>query len=333
MVLKLKAAPPPDSDDDSVVDDDDELSNKRIKLIKEISEPIRENKFASGIVIALDSESDVASTSASMSAAEKKGLKEVKELERELDLKNTFSRETNRRDEDAEMNKYIEEQIRLKREQAKRERDANRTDTKRSLIEGESKSNEADLFALPATVTSTVTENVDDILLHILSQNYSSKLDEKSEAMLSSQMLNGIPEVDLGMSEKIRTIEATEEAKLRLTSTSESTSNSHRSNITSKKTSIPTNFSCNYQSHRGSRDKRDGVLNSQIGPSRGSSHNNHHNHSKVETRLEPVVSVGEEPHEIELKLPTSTGYDHRPPPKGRASDDYYLQKYKKNNRR
>lgn len=34
--------------------------------------------------------------------------------------------------------------------------------------------------------------------------------------MLSNQMLSGIPEVDLGIEAKIRNIEATEEAKLRL---------------------------------------------------------------------------------------------------------------------
>lgn len=35
----------------------------------------------------------------------------------------------------------------------------------------------------------------------------------RSEEMLSNQMLNGIPEVDLGIDAKIRNIEATEEAK------------------------------------------------------------------------------------------------------------------------
>lgn len=34
--------------------------------------------------------------------------------------------------------------------------------------------------------------------------------------MLSNQMLSGIPEVDLGIEAKIKNIEATEEAKLRL---------------------------------------------------------------------------------------------------------------------
>merc|ERR1711937_68204 len=39
---------------------------------------------------------------------------------------------------------------------------------------------------------------------------------KKNEEMLSSQMLSGIPEVDLGIDEKIRNIEATENAKKKL---------------------------------------------------------------------------------------------------------------------
>lgn len=39
---------------------------------------------------------------------------------------------------------------------------------------------------------------------------------QKSEEMLSNQMLSGIPEVDLGIDAKIKNIEATEEAKMKL---------------------------------------------------------------------------------------------------------------------
>lgn len=38
----------------------------------------------------------------------------------------------------------------------------------------------------------------------------------RSEEMLSNQMLNGIPEIDLGIDVKIKNIEATEAAKERL---------------------------------------------------------------------------------------------------------------------
>ena len=49
-------------------------------------------------------------------------------------------------------------------------------------------------------------------LPELLSKSHS----KKNEEMLSSQMLSGIPEVDLGIDEKIRNIEATEFAKKRL---------------------------------------------------------------------------------------------------------------------
>lgn len=39
---------------------------------------------------------------------------------------------------------------------------------------------------------------------------------QRSEEMLSNQMLSGIPEVDLGIDAKIKNIEATEEAKQKL---------------------------------------------------------------------------------------------------------------------
>lgn len=193
MFIKKKAAPPPDSDDDSVGDDND-IVQKRLKLMRESSEKKKPKRnLSGGIIVTSEHQSDATSTSASLSAAEIKGLKEVEELERELDLKNTFSRETNRRDEDAEMNKYIDEQIRQRRLAANRERE-------------QEQASDRDDFLGPSDAADT---KVDDIVLHQLVKNYSTSTDEKSEAMLSSQMLNGIPEVDLGMSERIKTIETT----------------------------------------------------------------------------------------------------------------------------
>ena len=49
-----------------------------------------------------------------------------------------------------------------------------------------------------------------------LPEHLSKSHSKKNEEMLSSQMLSGIPEVDLGIDEKIRNIEATEFAKKRL---------------------------------------------------------------------------------------------------------------------
>lgn len=309
--LKIKAVPIEESDEDDI--SRDELASKRIKLKRERADTEQPTKrFTAGIVVSTDSEVNEHSASASLSAAEKKGLKEVEELERELDLKNTFSKETNRRDEDAEMNKFIEEQIRLRREAAKKERQKLE---EKVTTTGHQDSELSEMFTLP---TST-TDSIDDILLHSLSKHLTSSADERSEAMLSSQMLNGIPEVDLGINERIRTIEATEEAKLRMASSSSSKYQSRKSSA------VPVNYSSNFQQHRCNRDTRDGELKT----TRNDQHTVHNNDTKIVT--EAVVVVGQEPHEVEYRLPNSG--KERPPPRGKASDDYYLSKFKKNNRK
>lgn len=98
-----------------------------------------------------------------------------------------FSAETNIGDTDEEMMKYIEEQLKLKKGiEVDSKDDANRYLTPE----------EAAILALPAHLRENSTK--------------------KSEEMLSNQMLNGIPEVDLGIESKIKNIEATEEAKQKL---------------------------------------------------------------------------------------------------------------------
>uniref|UniRef100_A0A182Y2I7 Telomere length and silencing protein 1 homolog n=1 Tax=Anopheles stephensi TaxID=30069 RepID=A0A182Y2I7_ANOST len=102
-----------------------------------------------------------------------------------------FSAETNKRDEDEEMMKYIEEEL-GKRKGIAQEQD--------NLAEGESSAKylspeEAALLSLPAHLSQTSSQ--------------------RSEEMLSNQMLSGIPEIDLGIEAKIKNIEATEEAKLK----------------------------------------------------------------------------------------------------------------------
>ncbi|XP_076047897.1 splicing factor C9orf78 [Oratosquilla oratoria] len=99
-----------------------------------------------------------------------------------------FSAETNRRDEDAEMQKFIEEN--LAKSKGIRKDDDNKEGNKYLSPE------EAALNSVPSFLRES-----------------SSK---RSEEMLSNQMLSGIPEVDLGLDAKIRNIEATEDAKQRL---------------------------------------------------------------------------------------------------------------------
>uniref|UniRef100_A0A336LWJ6 CSON006734 protein n=1 Tax=Culicoides sonorensis TaxID=179676 RepID=A0A336LWJ6_CULSO len=101
-----------------------------------------------------------------------------------------FSVETNKRDEDEEMMKYIEEQL-AKQKGEKQAQDEAEGNSKKYLTP-----EEAALMALPAHLRNTSTQ--------------------KSEEMLSNQMLNGIPEVDLGIEAKIKNIEATEEAKQKM---------------------------------------------------------------------------------------------------------------------
>lgn len=136
---------------DSEPEEDDEIVTKRLKLIREQSELERpaSKRFIGGVVVSSDANTNNMSSSASLSASEKKGLKEVEELERELDLKNTFSKETNRRDQDAEMNKYIDEQIRLRRDAAKKDRQ-NIEETSRKDRRAKEDDDLSGIFTLPA---------------------------------------------------------------------------------------------------------------------------------------------------------------------------------------
>ncbi|XP_066156758.1 splicing factor C9orf78 homolog [Euwallacea fornicatus] len=103
-----------------------------------------------------------------------------------------FSVETNKRDEDEEMMKFIEEQLSKRKGKAEKEQQLQEKSKKSTYLSPE----EAALRAVPEYLRESSAK--------------------RSEEMLSNQMLSGIPEVDLGIEAKIRNIEATEEAKLRL---------------------------------------------------------------------------------------------------------------------
>lgn len=122
-------------------------------------------------------------------------LQEIKKAPKMDDAYDTgigtaFSAETNRRDEDAEMQKYIEENL------AKR----------KGQLEGDKKKGADEPRYL--TPEQAALNSVPDFL-----RKSSSK---KNEEMLSNQMLSGIPEIDLGLEAKIRNIEATEDTKQKL---------------------------------------------------------------------------------------------------------------------
>lgn len=103
-----------------------------------------------------------------------------------------FNAETNKRDEDEEMVKYIEEELSKRKSKNDGKTESGSNSDKLSYCSPE----EAALQAVP--------EHLRQSSAH------------RSEEMLSNQMLSGIPEVDLGIEAKIRNIEATEEAKLKL---------------------------------------------------------------------------------------------------------------------
>lgn len=203
-----------------------------------------------------------------------------------LDLTNTFSVETNRRDEDKEMFKYIEEQLAEKKGLAKKNQDGDKKQLK----------------------------NSDDIIFEVLPPHLLESGEKKSEEMLSSQMLSGIPEVDLGIEERIRNIEATEEAKVKLFD------RKHNRDYKDKSTLVPTNVTANY-------------LNSNKTPliEGGSASAKRPKIEKKPTTVkEPVVVIGEEPRES--YFPANKG-DNRGklklPAKDKATDDYHFEKFKK----
>jgi len=102
-----------------------------------------------------------------------------------------FSAETNKRDEDEEMMKYIEEQLSKRKGKMK--------------MENEPAAGEEAKYCSP-----------EEAALQAVPDHLRASSTRRSEEMLSNQMLSGIPEVDLGIDAKIRNIEATEEAKLKL---------------------------------------------------------------------------------------------------------------------
>lgn len=140
-------------------------------------------------------------------------IKEKRGNEIVKNMHSNFAKETNQRDEDAEMQKFIEEQLRLKKEADKLNQDPNSAESliDQNIIVKKYKTPEDALFDVPKYLIESNTKN-------------------KSEETLSEQMLSGIPEVDLGVDERIRNIEDTERAKQKLAVTKSTQSSSSSSN-------------------------------------------------------------------------------------------------------
>jgi len=117
-------------------------------------------------------------------------------------INDNFARETNTRDEDTEMQRYIEEQL---------------TRIQKKSTPGSSNTNSVsnDEFQ---SVFATL-KKPEDTLFHVSKHLITDHSAQASEEMLSDQMLSGIPEVDIGVQEKIRNIEETDKAKRKLLQT------------------------------------------------------------------------------------------------------------------
>ncbi|XP_077295735.1 splicing factor C9orf78 [Arctopsyche grandis] len=185
-----------------------------------------------------------------------------------------FSAETNKRDEDEEMMKYIDEQLAKRKGDSDVSKDT--TDPNKYLSP-----EEAALQALPE---------------HLRQSSAS-----KSEEMLSNQMLSGIPEVDLGIDAKIKNIEATEDAKLRLLW-------ERRNKQEGPSQFVPTNMAVNFVQHNRFNIDTDPPKRKRVV-----------NEEKAEAK--PVISNVEQSNKNKKD-------------KGeRATDDYHYEKFKKQFRR
>uniref|UniRef100_A0A8C5PU45 Chromosome 9 open reading frame 78 n=1 Tax=Leptobrachium leishanense TaxID=445787 RepID=A0A8C5PU45_9ANUR len=132
--------------------------------------------------------------------------------EEDLNLGTSFSAETNRRDEDADMMKYIETELKKRK----------------GIIENEEKK------VKPKSAEDCLYELPDSI--NVLSA-------KKTEEMLSNQMLSGIPEVDLGIDAKIKNIISTEDAKAKLLAEQQNKKKDKQPSF------VPTNMAVNYVQH------------------------------------------------------------------------------------
>ena len=198
-----------------------------------------------------------------------------------------FSKETRIRDEDEEMRKFIETEV-----------------EKRRGKPDDHGSNEGPAYLSP-----------EELALMSLPEHLKKSQTKKSEEMLSSQMLSGIPEVDLGIDEKIRNIEATEAAKKKAAE--------ERGRLKVKPSEfVPTNLAVNFK--QPNRFKTDDDLIRAEAPK--PSNSKRMQADKLVTQR--TVVVGGMPAERLVSLGKGeTNIQENDPV--RATDDVHVQKFKK----
>ncbi|TMW42346.1 hypothetical protein DOY81_012574 [Sarcophaga bullata] len=190
-----------------------------------------------------------------------------------------FSAETNKRDEDEEMMKYIEQELQKRKGVADSNAENDSGNDPQKYLTPE----EAALYALPEHLRQSSSH--------------------RSEEMLSNQMLNGIPEVDLGIEAKIKNIEATEEAKQKLLQ-------DQRIKKDGSLQFVPTNMAVNFMQHNRF---------------------NIEENNDPKRRFQQHRKAGE--HGTEGEQPKNPHHQVGPNGVKRATDDYHYDKFKKQFRR
>ncbi|XP_054712538.1 splicing factor C9orf78-like [Uloborus diversus] len=213
-------------------------------------------------------------------------------------LGSVFSAETNRRDEDADMMKYIEEEL------GKRKGLSSIPEAKKEALRQADSSN---AHESEDSVDSEGPLKADDVLFEV-PEHLRRPSTKKSEEMLSNQMLSGIPEVDLGIEERIRNIEATEEAKLRVL----------RERMKKKEKSmsfVPTNMAVNFVQHnRFNIEEADQPKVKKI-------------------KTEVATPEKQSPARIVIPNPGQKSNKGKAEDEEKATDDFHFEKFKKQFRR
>ncbi|KAH9422626.1 hypothetical protein DERP_003303 [Dermatophagoides pteronyssinus] len=334
-----------DGDNDSNTKDDDSIDWTTLDELRELQKARKRITKGIDVMDLLKHDMTTTKKNDGEKIDEKKsfGLTDSKTLlANELDLGNTFSLETNRRDEDAEMMKYVDEEL------AKR----------RSTITNENNGRNEKALQ-PADLTKDLL--IKAIPDHLLELIYNSK--SKNEEMLSSQMLSGIPEVDLGIEERIKNIEKTETAKNKLIEKRVQREmekladpNSDQNNPMKDLSFAPKNLaSCfNYRqnnllttsnnsgnnsmpNHRfnlhsmptENNDLISHFIDKEERKTQGKSHHRdqHQQQPVQQYDIEPVVVIGDEP--LKVRLPKPMEKDNRMPGKDKPLDNYMFEKFKK----
>ncbi|KAG8447737.1 hypothetical protein GDO86_015013 [Hymenochirus boettgeri] len=213
------------SSSDEEVEDEEVVNEVRMKLeeAKEVQSLRKRQNGVSAVALLvgekLEEEATLVDDPFKIKSGGMVDMKKLKERgkerlgeEEDLNLGTSFSAETNRRDEDADMMKYIETELKKRK----------------GIVEDEEKkvklkSAEDCLYELPDSIKVSSAK--------------------KTEEMLSNQMLSGIPEVDLGIEAKIKNIISTEEAKARLLAEQQNKKKDKQTSF------VPTNMAVNYVQH------------------------------------------------------------------------------------